>query len=326
MEYTRLGSSGLKVSRICLGTMTFGREADEETSFAILDRFVELGGNLIDTADVYSAGASERIIGRWLAQRGLRDSVVLATKVYGQTGSGPNDSGLSRMHIQRAVEASLRRLQTDVIDLYQIHRWDAETPVEETLRALDDLVRQGKVRYIGCSNLKAWQLGVFLHAAERDGLTRFVSLQPVYNALSRAIELELLPLCAEEGLGVLNYNPLAGGMLTGKYRRGGTMPTGARLEAFKGYYERYYTEQALDIVEGFVAAAAERGVTPAQLAVAWVLADPRITCPIVGARNLEQFNDTVQGVNLRLTPEERALIPAVAPGSWVGQDPVYGAR
>ncbi len=326
MEYTRLGASGIKVSRICLGTMTFGREADEQTSFEIMDRYVELGGNLIDTADIYTAGASERVVGRWLAQRGCRKDVVLTTKVQGPTGSGPNDSGLSRLHIMQAVEASLERLQTDVIDLYQIHRWDPHTPPEETLGALSDLVHQGKVRYVGCSNLKAWQLAKYLRIAESQGLARFVSLQPVCNALNRSAELELLPLCADEGLGVINYNPLAAGMLTGKYRRGAAMPTGARLEAFKQYYERYYTEEALDLVEAFLQAAQARGVTPAQLAVAWVLGDPRITCPIIGARNLEQFNDTVQGASLALTPEERDEIPAIASGAWVGHDPVYGTR
>ena len=324
MEYTQLGAAGVKVSRICLGTMTFGREADEEMSHKILDRFVEVGGNLIDTADVYSTGATERIVGRWLEKRECRDDVVLATKVFGEMGTGPNEGGLSRLHIMQAVENSLRRLQTDVIDLYQLHRWDPAVPSEETLAAMDDLVRQGKVRYIGCSNLAAWQLYELLHIAELNGLTRPVSVQPVYNALNRGIELELLPLCADQGIGVINYNPLAGGMLTGKYRRGESMPTGARLEAFKGYYERYYTEQALDIVESFVQAADERDVTPPQLAVAWVLGDPRVTCPIVGARNLEQFEDSVQGADLRLTPEERAEIPAVSPGSWVGNDPVYG--
>ncbi len=326
MEYIHLGASGVQVSRICLGTMTFGREADEKTSFQILDRYVELGGNLIDTADVYSSGASERVIGRWLAQHGQRDQIVLATKVQGQTGTGPNDEGLSRLHIVRAVEASLQRLQTDVIDLYQIHRWDPGTPPEETLAALDDLVHQGKVRYLGCSNLKAWQLYKYLHIAQRDGLTRFISLQPAYNALNRSAELELLPLCEDEGLGVINYNPLAGGMLTGKYRRGGPMPTGARLEAFKQYYERYYTDEALDIVEAFVQAAEAFGITPAQLAIAWVLGEPRITCPIIGARNLEQFNDTIRGAELALSPEQRSQIPAIAPGTWVGQDPVYGQR
>jgi 1-deoxyxylulose-5-phosphate synthase len=323
MEYVRLGQSGLRVSRICLGTMPFAREASEEMSFKLLDRFVELGGNFLDTADAYSRGGSEEVIGRWLRQRGTRDNVVLATKVFGVMGPGPNDGGLSRLHIQHAVEASLRRLQTDIIDLYQIHRWDAQSPIEETLEALNDLVRQGKVRYIGCSNLTAWQLAKYQHLAERNHWSRFVSIQPIYSALNRGIEAELLPFCQAEGLGVITYNPLAGGMLTGKYKRSETMPTGARLEAFQIYYERYYTPEALDIVERFARVAEERGVTSAQLALAWVLAEPRVSCPLVGARSLEQLNDTLQGLSLTLSPEERGAIPAVLPGRWVGKDPVY---
>jgi len=322
MEYVRLGRSGLRVSRLCMGTMTFGREADVETSFAILDRFVEVGGTFVDTADQYSTGGSERIVGRWLQERGNRQQIVLASKVYATMGSGPNDGGLSRIHIQRAVEDSLRRLQTDIIDLYQIHRWDPNTPSDETLRALDDLVRQGKVRYIGCSNLKAWHLAEFLYKARQAGLTEFISLQPLYNALNRNIELELLELCQAEELGVISYNPLAGGMLTGKYGRN-LLPAGARLEAFQAYYERYFTDEALVIVDGFVTAAADRGVSPAALALAWVLAEPRITCPILGARNLEQLNDTLTGLDLQLTAEERSTIPAIASGRWVGRDQVY---
>jgi aryl-alcohol dehydrogenase-like predicted oxidoreductase len=323
MEYRRLGRAGLKVARVCLGTMTFGREADEATSFKLMDRYADLGGNFIDTADIYSAGASEEIVGRWLKQRGARGAIILATKVWGTMGPGPNDGGLSRLHIQRAAEASLKRLQTEVIDLYQIHRWDPDVPIEETLEALHFLVRQGKVRYIGGSNLAARQLARSLYTAERHYWTRFVSMQPIYNALNRGIECELLPLCAEEGLGVITYNPLAGGMLTGKYKRGEAMPRGARLEAFQSYYERYFTADALSTVERFVQAAGERGVTPAQLALAWVLAEPRVTCPIVGARNLEQLNETLGGLAIALTPEERAALPAVPCGRWVGKDPVY---
>ena len=323
MDYVRLGRSGLRVSRACLGTMTFGREANEETSFKLMDRFMELGGNFIDTADAYSAGGSEEIVGRWLRQRGIRDKVVLATKVYGIMGPGPNDGGLSRLHVQRGVEASLRRLQTEVIDLYQIHRWDVNTPAEETLEVLNDLVRQGKVRYIGCSNLAAWQLCGCLRLAERGHESRFVSIQPIYNALNRSIECEILALCQQEGVGVITYNPLAGGLLTGKYKRGESMPVGARLEAFQMYYERYYTPEALDIVDRFVEAARARSVTPAQLALAWVLGEPRVTCPLVGARNLQQLDDTMKGLAISLTPSERAAIPAVLPGRWVGRDPVY---
>ena len=323
MDYVRLGRSGLNVSRICLGTMTFGREANEETSFKLMDRYLELGGNFIDTADVYSVGRSEEVVGHWLKQRGARDNIILATKVCEPMDEGPNDRGLSRLHIQQAITASLKRLQTDVIDLYQIHCWDPYSPAEETLDALNDLVRQGKVRYLGCSNLTAWQLSKFLHIADQHLLSRFVSVQPLYNALNRSIESEILPFCHDEGLGVITYNPLAGGMLTGKYRRGETMPVGSRLKAFEEYHDRYFTAEALDIVERFVEAAMQRGVTPAQLALAWVLGEPRVTCPILGARNLDQFNDSIQGLGIALTPEERAAIPAVLPGRWIGHDPVY---
>jgi aryl-alcohol dehydrogenase-like predicted oxidoreductase len=217
----------------------------------------------------------------------------------------------------------LRRLQTDVIDLYQIHRWCLESEPEETLEALNDLVRQGKVRYIGCSNLKAWHLAKYLNLSKERGWSRFISIQPIYSALNRSIENEVLPLCAEEGLGVIVYNPLAGGVLTGKYRRGATPAPGTRLGDMTGYQARYLTETALDLVDQFLDAARARGVTPAQLALAWAMAEPRVTCPIMGARTMEQFNDTIAGMRIRLTPEERAAIPAVLPGRWVGKDPVY---
>ena len=324
MKAVSLGKSGLKVSKVCLGTMTFGREADEATSFKIMDYFVEQGGTFLDTADAYGTGATESVVGRWLKARKSRDSLVVATKVFHPMGSGPNEGGLSRLHIQRAVEASLQRLQTDVIDLYQIHRWDPTVPIEETIGALDDLVRQGKVRYVGCSNVRAYQLQYCLDYARAHALSPFISLQPPYNALNRAVEAELLPLCAEQGIGVLSYNPLAGGMLTGKYRKGAPLPKGARLEAFQFYHDRYYTDQALDIVDKFLQEASKRGVTPAQLALAWVVADPRISTPILGARSLEQISDSIKGAEIALTAEERASIPAVPPAHWVGEDPVYG--
>lgn len=323
MESIRLGRSGLYVSRICMGTMTFGNEADQEASFRILDRFIELGGTFIDTADQYTRGASEEIVGRWLTSRGLRERIILATKVYAPLGPGPNDGYLSRYHILKACEDSLRRLQTGVIDLYQIHRWDPETPPEETLETLNDLVRQGKVRYIGCSNLKAWHLAQFLRLSEVHHWSRFVCAQPIYSALNRSIEAEILPYCAHEGLGVIVYNPLAGGMLTGKYRRGQPLPEGARLDANPMYKQRYYSDEALDIAEGMAHAAQARGASAAQMALAWVLGEPRVTCPIIGARNVEQLNDTLGGLTLRLTPEERAALPAVLPGRWVGRDQVY---
>jgi aryl-alcohol dehydrogenase-like predicted oxidoreductase len=323
MEIVRLGRSGLKVSRICLGTMTFGSGADEAMSFQIMDRFAELGGTFLDTANVYNGGVSEEIVGRWIKERGVRDQVILATKVYGATGNGPNERGLSRIHIHQAVEASLRRLQTDVIDLYQIHRWDLDAPPGETLQALDDLVRQGKVRYIGCSNLKGWHITKFLALAKKHHWSHFVSIQPLYSALNRSIENEVLPVCANEGLGVIPYNPLAGGVLTGKYRRGQPLPEDTRLSDSEMYRQRYYTDTTFDIVEAFVEAASARGVTPAQLALAWAMAEPRITSPIIGARNVRQLNDTLGRLDFSLTPEDRAAIPAVLPGRWVGKDPVY---
>ena len=324
MKTVALGRSGLRVSQVCLGTMTFGREADEATSFKILDYFADQGGTFIDTADTYTTGATESVVGRWLKARGKREGLVIATKVFHPMGKGPNEGGLSRIHIQQAVEASLVRLQTDVIDLYQIHRWDPTVPIEETIGVLNDLVRQGKVRYVGCSNVRAYQLQSCLDYARGHALSPFVSLQPPYNALNRAIEAELLPLCAEQGIGVLSYNPLAGGMLTGKYRKDAPLPKGARLEAYGFYHDRYYTDQAMEIVESFLKEASRRGVTPAQLALAWVLAEPRISTPILGARSLEQFSDSLKGLEIALSGEERAAIPAVPPAHWVGEDPVYG--
>ena len=324
MDQLNLGRAGIRVSRVCLGAMTFGREADEETSFRIMDTFVEAGGTFIDTANSYSRGGSEQVLGRWLKARGNRERIVVATKVYGVMGEGPNERGLARINILRAAEASLRRLQVDVIDLYQIHRWDPGVGAEETLEALTDLVRQGKVRYLGCSNLSAWQLAKYLGIAERRRLGRFVSLQPVFNALNRSAENELLPLCEDEGIGVICYNPLAGGVLTGKYRRGDALPDhGNRLADNAGYRKRYYYDETFDIVERFVAHAGDRGVTPAQLALAWALCEKRLSCPIVGARTVEQLRDSLGGLAIALTAEERKEVPAVEPGRWVGLDPVY---
>ena len=323
MNYKTLGKCGLKVSPVCLGTMTFGREADEETSFILMDYFVEQGYNFLDSADAYSRGGSEEVVGRWIRARRNRQEVVLATKVFGSMGSGPNDAGLSRIHIVAAVEDSLRRLQTDRIDLYQIHRWDPHVPPAETLEALNDLVRQGKVCYIACSNLSGWQLAQYLCLADTRLLDRFVSIQPVYNALNRGIELEILPLCADQGLGVVPYNPLAGGVLTGKYKRGAEIPAAYRLHSNEGYRKRYLDEHSYDVVERFLTAADELNVTPAQLALAWVMAEPRVTAPILGARSLEQLQDSLEGAALSLTAEQRAYVPAVDPGRWIGADPVY---
>jgi 1-deoxyxylulose-5-phosphate synthase len=323
MESVRFGTSGLKVSAICLGTMTFAREADEQTSFDIMDAFVDHGGYFLDTANGYSGGACEETVGRWIKHRGLRSSLIVATKVYAHMGPGPNDGGLSRYHIVNEVEQSLRRLQTDVIDLYQIHRWHTGSPLEETARALDDLVRSGKVRYIGCSNLRAYQVLSYLHHAETHVLSRFVSVQPAYSALNRAAELELFPLVEQEGLAVIPYNPLAAGLLTGKYRKGDAPPAGSRFDSDKGYNRRYYTDDALAIAERFVEHARAIGLTPAQLAVAWVRSDPRVTAPIVGARNVEQLTDSIGALDRVLSVDERAAVPAIQPGRWVGEDPLY---
>lgn len=325
MKSVQLGKSGLKVSNVCLGTMTFAREADRAESFRIMDAYAEAGGFFLDTANGYSAGATEETVGAWIRERGNRSSIVLATKVYSSMGPGPNDGGLSRYHIMNEVDQSLRRLQTDVIDLYQIHRWHPQTPVDETARALDDLVRAGKVRYIGCSNLRGYQLLLFLQRQRSTLCESFVSVQPPYNALNRAIELEVLPVVEREGLAVIPYNPLAAGMLTGKYRRNAELPKGARMQAHEFYNRRYYTDEALEIAERFVAHARELAVTPAQLALAWVLADPRITAPIVGARSVEQLTDSIGALDRALTPDERAAVPAITTGRWVGEDPVYDA-
>ncbi len=323
METVNLGRAGLTVSEVCLGTMTFGRESDKETSYAMLDYFAEKGGFFVDTANGYSKGASEETVGNWMVERGVRDQTILATKVFTHMGPGPNDGGLSRYHVIREVEASLSRLQTDVIDLYQIHRWHPGARIEETARALDDLVRSGKVRYIGCSNLRGYQLASYLKVMDELGLDRFVSIQPAYNALNRSAELEILPFVEQEGLGVVSYNPLAGGLLTGKYSRDRSPATGTRMQAYEYYYRRYFTDDALALTSRFAAHAKAVGMTPAQLALAWVMADNRITAPIIGARNREQLADSLGAVERKLSSEEREAVPAMPTGRWVGEDPVY---
>jgi aryl-alcohol dehydrogenase-like predicted oxidoreductase len=306
-----MGRTGLKVSEICLGTMTFGSQCDERTSFAILDRAAEAGVFFLDTADVYpvppapeTAGRSEEIIGAWL--QGKRDRFVLATKCRMRVGHGANDEGLSRRHIIKAAEDSLRRLRTDYLDLYQTHSPDPDTPFEETLRALDDLVRQGKVRYIGCSNYAAWQVALNLGLSERLGLARFDCVQPRYNLLYREIETELLPLCRDQGVGVIAYNPLAGGLLSGKYRGVETPPAGTRFTLGKTgdlYRERYWQRAQLEAVEHLDRFFSNRGKSLVQVAIAWVLAQPGLTAAIVGASKPEQL-DSLRAVDLTLDAEE----------------------
>ena len=315
MQIRRMGRTGLKVSEICLGTMTFGHQCDEATSRAIVDRAADKGVFFIDCADVYpvppsveTAGRSEEIVGRWL--EGRRDRFVLATKCRMKVGPGPNDEGLSRRHVLQAVEDSLRRLRTDYIDLYQTHSIDPDTPHDETLRALDDIVRQGKARYIGCSNYPAWQLALALGVSERLGLARFDCVQPRYNLLYREIESELLPLCRDQGVGVIAYNPLAGGFLSGKYQQAeADPPTGTRFTLGKTgelYRERYWKRSQFEAVKRLDEYLRPRGQSLTRTAIAWVLARPGVTAAIVGASRPEQLDDTVAGADAALDAETRA--------------------
>lgn len=303
MQIRKLGRTGLKVSHLCLGTMTFGNAqwgCDEATSHKIVDAFLDAGGNFLDTADVYADGVSEEITGR--ALRGRRHQVVLATKVAGPVGPGPNDVGLSRRHILDAVDASLRRLGTDFIDLYQVHGYDPTTPLDETLRALDDLVRAGKVRYIGCSNYSAWQLMKALGISRELGTARFDCLQPQYSLVCRSIEREHLPLCREEGVGVIPWSPLGGGLLTGKIRRDAGPPPDSRAAVDEMNRERFRSERNLAIAECVAEVARELGRTPSQVALAWVAQQPGVTAPIFGARTLEQLHDNLGAADLVLEP------------------------
>ncbi|HJX28820.1 MAG TPA: aldo/keto reductase, partial [Thermoanaerobaculia bacterium] len=312
MDFTRLGRTGLKVSRICLGCMSYGTPEwrdwvlPEEASRPFIRRALELGINFFDTANMYSLGASEEVLGRALRDfRDLarRDQVVIATKLYFPMGDGPNEKGLSRKHIFDAIDGSLRRLGTDYVDLYQIHRWDSETPIEETLDALDDLVRAGKVRYIGASSMFAWQLAKALYIADRQGWTRFVSMQNHYNLVYREEEREMLPLCLEEGLGVLPWSPLARGLLAGTRRRNEEAPT-ARAKS-DTYARKLYTDEDFDVVDRVVALAERKGVKPARIALAWLLHQPAVTAPIVGATRMEHLEDAVGALEVRLDEGER---------------------
>jgi aryl-alcohol dehydrogenase-like predicted oxidoreductase len=306
MEYRRLGDTGLMVSELCLGCMTFGREASEEDSKRLVDRFLDAGGNFIDTADVYSKGVSEEITGR--AIKGVRDDVVLATKVYFPMGEGPNDTGLSRKHVTQGCEDSLRRLGTDYIDLYQVHCWDSATPLKETLSALTDLVRSGKVRYIGVSNFTGWQLVKSVCLSEANGLERFVCLQPQYSLVERNIEREILPICLEEGLGVIPWSPLGGGFLSGKYRREEEPPEGSRISeavaSMEEHWDRRATERnwaALDVV-GRISEETDKSY--AQISLNWLLRQDGVTAPIIGARTLEQLEDNLGASGWTLDEEQ----------------------
>jgi aryl-alcohol dehydrogenase (NADP+) len=328
MRHVRLGRTGLKVSRICLGTMTFGLQCDEPTSAAILDRAADRGVTFLDTADVYplggtleTVGRTEEIVGRWLA--GRREQCIVATKCSGRTGPSPWDQGNSRKHILDAVEASLRRLQTDYIDLYQLHAPDPSTPIDETLGALDDLVRSGKVRYAGCSNFQAWQVARALGRSEVHGWARFDSVQPRYNLLFRQIERDLLPLCQADGVGVIPYNPLAGGMLTGKHH-GGDPPEGTRftLGTAAGVYQgRYWHEGVFATVEALKPLAEQAGMTLTQLAVAWVLAHPAVTSAIVGASRPDQLDDSLAAAEMTIPPDLKARLDELTADYRKGDEP-----
>jgi 1-deoxyxylulose-5-phosphate synthase len=304
MEHARLGRTGLQVSRLCLGTMTFGLQSDEATAFAILDHAAEGGIDFLDTSDAYplggdlsTRGVTEEILGRWL--QGKRERFIVATKCFAPTGPAPFDGGNSRKHILAAVEASLRRLQTDYIDLYQLHGYDQATPIDETLGALDDLIRQGKVRYIGCSNFLTYQLVRAVGRSETLRLARFDSVQPRYNLLFRQIEREMLPFCGEDGVGVIPYNPIAGGLLSGKHSRSAVPPAGTRFTlgtAAKNYQDRYWHDREFDTVEALGQLAAEAGVSLVTLSVAWVLANKAVTAPIIGASRAEQLDASLAAV------------------------------
>jgi aryl-alcohol dehydrogenase (NADP+) len=318
MEYRPLGGTGTVVSTLCLGTMTFGNESDEKTSHAQLDRFAEHGGNFVDTADVYSQGTSEEIIGRWLAARpGLRDQMVIATKGRFPMGDGPNDHGLTRTHLSRALDASLRRLGVETVDLYQAHAWDPVTPLEETLRFFDDAVRAGKIRYAGVSNFIGWQLQKAAMLADLRGLAPIVTLQPQYNLLVRDIEFELVDVCRNENIGILPWSPLAGGWLTGKYRRD-QAPTGStRLgenpqRGMEAYARRNAQERTWQIIDAVRQVAESRSVSMSQVALVWVADRPAVTSVILGARTLEQLDDNLAAAGLHLSEGETALLDKVS--------------
>jgi 1-deoxyxylulose-5-phosphate synthase len=332
MQYTKLGHTGLSVSRICLGCMSYGDKSWREWVISgdeAREHFataLEAGVNFFDTAEVYSRGVSEEVTGRWLSEMASRDDIVIATKVNGPMGPGPNRRGLSRKHILEACEASLRRLRTDFVDLYQIHRWDFTTPIEETLEALDSLVRAGKVRYLGASSMAAWQFGKALYIASERGWHRFVAMQNHYNLVYREEEREMVPLCIDQGVGVIPWSPLARGFLAGNRKPGGSGDTlRARTDEFaRNMYFRDSDFAVLDVVTRI---ARERGVTPAQVACAWILQAPGVTAPIIGATKLQHVKELIASVEIKLSKEEvAALEEPYRPHPVLGFEPPKPAR
>jgi 1-deoxyxylulose-5-phosphate synthase len=328
MQHIRLGRTGLTVSRLCLGTMTFGLQCDEPTSAAILDRAAAGGITFLDTSDVYplgggldTVGRTEEILGRWLA--GRRHEFIVATKCFGAMSARRWDRGLSRKHILDAIEGSLRRLRTDYVDLYQCHAPDDDTPIDETLRALDDVVRAGKARYIGTSNFVAYKIARAMGRSEVLGVARFDSTQPRYNLLFRQIERDLLPLCLEEGVGVIPYNPLAGGLLSGKHRKDGGPTPGTRFtlgNAARRYQDRYWHERQFETVEALRPLAAEAGISLARMAVGWVLAHPAVTAPIIGASRPEQLDDVLPVAEKGIDAELKERLDALTADYRLGDD------
>ena len=310
VRFRRLGQFGPQVSIVGLGTNSFGWRADRETSIKIIKRAIDLGITFVDTANSYADGASETFLGEALAS--CRHQIVLATKVGMSVGDGLENTGCSRVHIMREIEGSLRRLKTDYIDLYQIHRFDSETPIEETIQALDDLVRQGKVKYIGCSNYAAWQVMKALHMSEAHGCARYISVQPAYSFIDRAVESELVPLCLDQGIGIIAYYPLAAGLLTGKYRRGTEHPEKSRAKTMPEVMKPILTSRNLEVAERFSGLAVHLGVRSSQLAIAWVIGRPGVSSALVGATEVSQLEENVGALDITVTQETHAQLDALA--------------
>lgn len=327
MEYRRLGASGIKVSPLCLGTMMFGGATAEDESIRIMHRAIDEGINFFDTANIYASGRSEEVIGKALAG-GKRDQVILATKGRSAIGTGPNQSGASRKHLMEQLEGSLRRLKTDVIDLYYVHAPDWETPLDETLRTLDDMVRSGKVHYLGCSNFRAWMLCRALWTSDKLNLNRFICLQPLYNMVNRDIEVEVLPLCRDQQLGVVSYSPLARGILSGKYRPGEAFPEGSRAaRQDKRMQQAELRDESLQLSTELNVYCAKKGVQTSQFALAWCLANKLITSVILGPRTMAQFEDNLGCLKVQVTAEDEAFVNTlIPPGEHTGkgfQDTAY---
>ena len=321
MEYRPLGRTGVKVSQLCLGAMMFGGRTEFEDGVSIIDKAIDSGMNFLDTANVYNRGISEEVVGEAVKRHGRRDSLVIATKVHGVADAeDPNGQGNSRRHIIQQCELSLRRLQTDWIDLYQIHRPQSNVPIDETLGALDDLVRAGKVRYIGTSNYAAWQIMEALGVSEKYRVARFITDQPPYNLLDRRIERELVPMCQSYGIGIIPWSPLGGGLLTGKYQRGEPLPEDGRYATASSnpLQRRRFTEAAYDIIEGLEPIAAGKEATMSQVALAWVMQQPGVTSPIIGPRTMDQLDDNLGALRIRLSDDElRAIDQVATPGENV---------